>query len=98
MKLPLTIVDSRSFTLNHDNMTCEISDLGNADIFRPIYDDACDHGFQIRSHRTGKIVTFYLKYVFRREGDITHWTFAPLAEDVRKNQRLAEYFVTVWND
>lgn len=45
-------------------------------IYSRIYDDACDMGFYIESHRTGQRVLFTLTKVQKdREGEIMFWEF-----------------------
>lgn len=45
-------------------------------IYSQIYDDACDMGFYIESHRTGRWVLFTLAHTQKdREGDVLFWEF-----------------------
>jgi hypothetical protein len=62
------------------------------------YDDACDAGFLLVSHKTSVAAGYTLDTEHRnRDNDITHWTFKPTAEAVRKNPQLAGTSVVIWN-
>jgi hypothetical protein len=42
--------------------------------FGPVYDDACDMGFVLESHKTGRKMTFVINKVDKdRDGDIAGW-------------------------
>lgn len=48
-----------------------------------LFDDACDVGIHLKSHRTGKIEPFYLsKTVKDSEGDIQAWEFASVKSNL----------------
>ena len=56
----------------------EASTLRNYNFLSRLYNDACDTGFVLVSHKTGKEVPFYLAdEVKNRDGDVEHWEFAP---------------------
>jgi len=41
-----------------------------------LFDDACDEGFTLVSHKTGKHVMFYyVDKVYDEEGDVIQWKF-----------------------
>ena len=42
---------------------------------RPIWDDSCDVGFELKSAKTGKVVIFALEKIDEDEGDIHGWWF-----------------------
>jgi hypothetical protein len=44
----------------------------------PLYNDACDLGIAIRSHRTGAIVRFYLHEEVKRDGELQYMVFRPM--------------------
>lgn len=72
-------------------LVAEISDI-QEDLFGPLYNDACDQGFVVRSARTGVAVPYYLASTHKdREGDITHWTFQPATRGIST-------YVTIYND
>ena len=53
-----------------------ISDFGKTFNFGEVFDDSCDVGFMIESHRTGQRVAFALeKTHYDRDDDITYWEF-----------------------
>lgn len=63
----LTKVSGKNITWNNDRdnervctACCDVSDIGgywNA-LLQPLFDDACDIGFTVVSHRTGKEMKF----------------------------------------
>ena len=56
-----------------------ISDLPDARIpLRQVYNDACDEGFDLVSHKTGNTITVRLEETVRRDGDILCWRFVPI--------------------
>ena len=56
--------------------TQEISTLGRDFQLGQVYDDACDEGFTMVSHHTGKHVAFAQCSVDKdREGDIAGWWY-----------------------
>lgn len=76
-----TPIDMRLFTWlpEHRELVADISDLGKGDPFQRLYDDACDIGFSIRSHHTGRVVVYALHRVKKDcEGDVLCWTFKPI--------------------
>lgn len=93
-RMPLDIVSLDHFTVVGPNrqLIAEESDLRNKNLFRQVWDDACDVGFIIRSHHTGREVTFALySQVTDSDGDVTAWHFDSLDEDVN-------WRVTILND
>jgi len=70
--------------------TQEISSLGKADLFSRLYSDACDVGFELVSHKTGKKVVMYFSSRETNDGDILSWCFKPT-----DNHRFS---VIVFND
>ena len=74
--------------LSKKELVTEASTLG----LRPghqwerLYDDACDVGIVLRSHKTGVEIRWYLQDTERdAEGDVTCWKFRPCSESARKN-------------
>ena len=56
----------------------EASTLRNYRFLSRLYNDACDTGFVLVSHKTGRKVPFYLvDEVKNSDGDVEHWEFAP---------------------
>lgn len=52
---------------------------GQVKLFGQVFDDACDQGLVIQSHRTGKYLTFVVDKVDQdREGEIQGWWLKPL--------------------
>jgi len=58
--------------------TQEISSLGKANLFNRLYSDACDVGFAIVSHVTGKKVVLYMSSRETYDGDVVSWCFKPV--------------------
>ena len=64
-------------------------------IMGPLYDDACDEGFTLVSHKTGaEVMYYYVDTVRDAEGEIIKWTFREVAS------RDTNYYtrVIVFND
>lgn len=78
--------------------TAEASDLKNLSGggFRlgRVYDDACDVGFTMVSHHTGKEVVFRLEHrEMDREGDLLWWDFSSVTLPHK-----GKFTVRVYND
>lgn len=100
MILNVIAFSSRQFTYTEADRTfvSEASDLDNRHLQR-IYDDACDVGLAIQSDKTGRVVRFYMDGAKTDgEGELTHWTYKPLPEDVRRMPDVADLKVIVFND
>jgi hypothetical protein len=81
MILTPTRVSTSTFHWDADRrmFSAEISDLGREFNFEQVYDDACDEGMTLISHRTGQAVTCAVTHVERdREGDLLYWDLLPL--------------------
>jgi hypothetical protein len=73
-------LSTRSFTWvpTSQSFVAESSELGSGAVGR-IWDDACDVGFRLQSHRTGKEVLFCLDHEEKTpDGDIAGWRFLPV--------------------
>lgn len=84
-------------------MTVEASTLGlrPGHVWERLYDDACDVGLALRSHKTGEVSTWYLcegETKVDSEGDVQHWILKPTAESVRKHRGLDGYTLKIYND
>jgi hypothetical protein len=100
MRLTLVEHSSDQFTFDasDETFTACASDLNNRHLER-IYDDACDVGLAIKSAKTGVVITYYMdKTHYDREHDITHWTYKPCSEDVRKHPEAIWTEVIIFND
>lgn len=76
----------------------EISELGG-DVFGRVYPDACDLGFTLVSHVTGKETDWVVQELTRDpDGDILFWSLLPTSNSLRANPQLAGVTVTVMND
>lgn len=63
-----------------NKLVAEISDLGTGFRFERVYDDACDVGFSVESHRTGRAVTYAIDHEQRdADGDVQWWDLVPAA-------------------
>lgn len=81
MILQPTLVSTERFTyVPAENMfVTEASDLGlgHGIDFGRVYDDACDVGLTLVSHRTGTRVVFAIEHEERRDGDLLYWDLRP---------------------
>lgn len=89
---------SKKFNYDHDTnaFTAWASDLG-PHMFDRIYDDACDIGLSIVSHKTGAVSTFYVDKEERNDGDIMAWHLKPTEGTVRRHPLLKDTTVIVFN-
>ncbi len=78
--VPVASLDSFFYDKQTTTLTVDISDLGDINIFSPLYDDACDVGFSIKSSYSGEVITFSLvserKHIV--ENEVICWTFKPV--------------------
>lgn len=84
------VLESNSLSYDSTDRTLSgfASDLRFEGI-RQMYDDACDVGIWIKSHRTGKIEPFvFVRKQLDSERDVRWWTFA--------NTKL-NLILTIWN-
>lgn len=72
-------VSTEAFTYSaEDNLlTAEISTLGVP--FGRVFDDACDEGVTLVSHRTGRKVVYSVVGEERADGDLLYWDLRPVA-------------------
>jgi hypothetical protein len=54
----LPVHDGSKFTWHNGHGSIERSDFNGRQLMSRVYDDACDEGFYIVSHKTGKKVLF----------------------------------------
>lgn len=96
----LNEIMSKVFSYHSDTNTfvAEASDCNGFDLFQQIYDDACDQGFTMVSHKTGQRCTFSLSDVKKdMDGDVQYWEFTPVL-DPKTAPRLLAMKVLVYND
>ena len=81
-------------------MSCEASTLGIRSPEYQLYDDACDVGICLRSHKTGKLASFYVYDVDKdaSDEDIYGWHLKPCPESLRKCPELKGWTVLIIND
>jgi hypothetical protein len=94
---------TKNFTYHKDTktLTIEISTLtqGRGPAFGQVYDDACDEGFVLVSHKTGREITFVNDGLDRDpEGDTAGWRFAPIDRKTGRRDRTLDLKVLVIND
>lgn len=78
--------------------SCEESTLkaNGHNVFQRVYEDACDEGFVMRSHRTGELRLFTLaRTQVDGEGDVQWWEFTCYEG---RGCSGAMTKVKVWND
>lgn len=81
-------------------MVVEASDLGLKPGFKfeQIYDDACDVGLTMKSHVTGREITFFLQEEIRSADELQGWQLKPIPELIRKHPQLAGLTLIIFND
>jgi hypothetical protein len=102
MKLTLVEHSSRQFTYSPDDkvLTAEASDLDNRHL-QPLYNDACDVGFSVKSEKTGKVVTFVMvSPIYDKSDDceLVGWQYAPTSESFRNVPECQGMEATIFND
>ena len=100
MKFNVIEFPSDHFTYSkHSNcLTSEASDMGNRHL-QPLYDDACDVGFAVKSSTSGEVVTFHMvKVMTDGEGEVTGWEYELTAESARKHSECGRMTAVVFND
>lgn len=83
------VFNAIDFNFKNNQFTAFASDLGKGRNFSgPIYNDAADDGFFIKSTKTGKLACYALdEPTTDGEGDIQYWEAKP----VRKHHSLFNY-------
>lgn len=101
MKFNVIEFPSKMFTMSGTTLVAEASDMGNRHL-QPLYDDACDVGFAVRSERTGKVVTFVMQAPFYKgEGEdreLSGWHYVPTSESFRNVPECQGMEAKVFND
>lgn len=99
-----TYHSTRKFLYHADTktFTTEVSELGTVP-FSQVYDDACDEGFVLVSHKTGHAIVLRLKSTDKSyENEITGWRFEPIKKSNGAGRWTAidanEFTVLVIND
>jgi hypothetical protein len=82
--------NGKKFTWRSMKAATEASDLGRP-VHGQLWDDACDVGFYIESHRTGTKALFALASQERSDGDVVSTTY-------RSVDLPMEFEVVVFND
>jgi len=93
MLLKPTRVPTHTITMHEGMMIAEASSLmlGHID-FTQVWDDACDVGLTLVSHRTGREVVYALEDIARDgEGDLLFWTLVPANLNERHLPELRIY-------
>jgi hypothetical protein len=92
-------VSTKFFTWSPKSKTfvTEVSDLPKSfNPFGRIYDDACDAGFTLVSHVTGKEITFVHWKNDVCDGEVAGWKFKPVLG--KRDMALAGITVLIIND
>lgn len=63
-----------------------------------LYDDACDEGITLISHRSGARSHWYRTAAVIECGEVISWVYKPAPETVRKHPKLADWEVQILND
>lgn len=84
------------FTWNGREGTIEASDLGPS-IHNRVYDDACDVGFYVKSHKTGERKLFVLDKPVVWDGETVAWVYKS-AQSYRERDVAEPVKITVFND
>jgi len=74
--------------------------LGNTvPVFRPVYSDACDLGFQLMNDNTGNTTMWVVSQEVRDEdGDLTAWKLVPMSKELVRFPEIKGWSITIYND
>jgi hypothetical protein len=98
MRLKLSCLSSNQFTIHGKTLVAEMSYL-QVNVFHPLYDDACDVGFDIQSIKTGRTITVTLNGSPEDgAGDVVYWEFTPTAESIKQVPECRNVVVHIYND
>jgi hypothetical protein len=102
MKHKLLEFRSKDFTLGK---RCELTVLLNeaSSMFnrhlQPLYNDACDIGFAVKSETTGNVVVYYMTEVVKDgTGEVVAWDYMPTPDSIKKYPLCATTVARVFND
>lgn len=88
----IPVHSTKQFSYNKTDKTfvTEASSLGKTNLFDRLYPDACDVGFWLKSHKTGKQILFFLVDEIKNADDeLTGWRFMSFH---------SLYFLIIFND
>lgn len=98
-------ISTDQFTVSKPNKTLitEISSINEKHTFIRLYPDACDIGFELISHVTGRSSKWYEDhYVYQDEGtedqELAATVFLPTEDTLRKEPQLLGWSVHILND
>lgn len=101
MKFNVIEFPSSFFTWSQGVAHAEASDMENRHL-QPLYDDACDVGFAIKSDKTGEVVTYVMETpvydIGEEERELLGWRYVPTAESIRKVPACANTKAVIYND
>ena len=99
-------ISSRRFTWHKElrSFSCDASELDHhgENTMRQVWPDSCDAGFIMVGQKTGIEIIFCLdedctSREGTRDGEITHWIFSASNDCVRREPKLANVTVNIWN-
>lgn len=96
----MNIITTRQapYSEKHHTFACEVSSLGPAFHFGLLYDDACDVGVRLVSHKTGNEIPFVLDHIDEAEDEVHGWSLVPTKEALRQCPRLRGAQLLIFND
>jgi hypothetical protein len=94
---------TRGFSYNKDTkvLVGEASTVSAGDkhpLFGRVYDDAVDEGFILKSHKTGKEITFVVDKIDAKKGEIKSWSLVPIDRKTGRRDKSLNFKVLVFND
>lgn len=75
--VPVLSTETFTFHREGNQLIAEASTLGDSFRLARLWDDACDQGITLKSHRTGREITYVLTGEERYEGELQGWRMAP---------------------
>jgi hypothetical protein len=86
--------DQLAWFADRKAFVAELSDLGPRFAFGRVWNDSCDEGLTLVSHRTGRRVVCVVEWIERdREGDTAYWQLRPVNAPAGTT-----FTVTIFND
>lgn len=88
--------DKQTRVLSTEMSTLDMG--GTREVFCQIFNDSCDSGFTLCSHKTGRCVRMYVEHTQKDAyHDVQWWTLKPYAPDLRRGQ-IPNFSITIFND
>jgi len=69
-------ISTRQITYDPDHIML-VGEISSTNGFGRVFDDACDEGLTVVSHRTGKSIVYAVSHIERGDDGIAFWDLIP---------------------